>query len=70
MPLWCNNYKYGKPVKHYARKAQFSIKLLCEMIIIVLIDVKLLKYELIAQARVKILRRPFRGRYKLEDYTF
>ena len=67
MPLWCNNYKYGKPVKHYAREAQFSIKLLCEMIIK---DVKLLKYELIVQTTVKILRRPFRGRYILEDYTF
>ena len=51
----------------YARKASFSIKLLCEMRII---GVKLLNYKSTVQIRVKILRGPFRCRYTLEDYTY
>ena len=50
-----------------APEASFSIKLLREMRII---GVKLLNYESIVQIRVKILRRPFRGRYILDDYTY
>ena len=35
-----------------------------------IIGVKLLNYESIVQIKVKILRRSFRGRYLLEDYTY
>ena len=35
-----------------------------------IIDVKLVSCESIVQIRLKILRRPFRGRYILEDYPW
>ena len=58
---------YFNAMKCALSQASFSIELLCQMKVI---GVRLLNNESIVQIRVKFFRRPFRGRYILDDYTY
>ena len=51
----------------HAREVSFSLKMLGKMTII---GVKLVNCDSIVQIRVKISRRPFRGRHILDNYSY